>query len=219
MYNAQEMGALIQDFRTKNKLTREQLSKKMEEYDTSLSADVLGKYENGNCTKEIGVKKLIALSQIFNVSIDDLVNNNVTTKDYDVMFCNKLGITKKSLKQIKQIKKDSKPKRTLFDIKGKYVDDISELDALNHILSNGNIIRIFKEEAINILKNEYDIRNTERELDNSPINMSEETKKINKNQLKKDRNKYIKERENILAESVIQMFEQFVIKQKKSISN
>ena len=98
---------------------------------------------------------LIALSQLTKIPIDDLLNNNLKEKRNDALFLNELGLKSSTTEILKKYKTPSK--KPLFKMSKKSIDSISELDIINHFISDVNLTFTFKEQIIKFII-EYKIR-------------------------------------------------------------
>ena len=163
LYDSVKLGEKIGDLRSDKNWSQEELSKKFRECGVKFDKETIAKIENGSYKKEIGIKKLIALSQIFKVSIDDLLDNHIKEKETNKLFIaeQETGLQKDSIDKLK-IYQNNAIKTRLLDKKLKLVEDINELDYLNNsntheleeiVFANEKKQNLYK--TINKLKTNY----------------------------------------------------------------
>lgn len=217
-YDAAKLGEKIEDLRKEKGMTLKELSDLIyEDYDTSLNPSTISKYENGTIDKEIGAKKLIAFSQIFQVSIDTLLDNNVNKEEWAGIFMNEFGLEKSTLDELKRINNVSKPKKCLFEVKEKTVDDITELEIFNYIFSNSNILTFFLEEVRNIIKKNNEINCKIKSLENIK-KISKTQKAFEKKNIENLGKEFIENRERILSDNIIKLLRKFIENQEKLLN-
>lgn len=143
------IGEIIEDFMSSNNLKEADFSKLIEEYGGSLSERQIRKWKSTNPPQSMDSSNLIALSQLTKIPIDDLLNNNLEEKRNDVLFLNELGLKSSTTAILKKYKTPSK--KPLFKMPKKSIDSISELDIINHFISDVNLTFTFKEQIIKFI--------------------------------------------------------------------
>ena len=177
-YNAITFGENLEDNRRRLGLTQYQLSEMLKEYyNISLSPKMISTYECGNSKSVIGADKAIALAEIFEIKVEDLlgivpnIDKNVIASGY--------GLTNKTAEKLEGFKRLSKKSQPLFPTDKKDFDSISEQLITNYLIGNTKVIENttdkVKEIFIEIRKKE-DIRiSLEKELKDVQEKLKNET--------------------------------------------
>lgn len=208
LYNANELGEKIKDFIVNKGLTEEKLSKEITEYGGSLSARQIRKYEDDNSEPDMKATNLLALSQIMKMSIDSLLGNTVKITNYQLIITSEIGIKKDGIDKLKKYKNRNK---RLLKPKRRSIDDITEIDVLNYIISETNLLSIIKEETKNYITEQMRVKRILNMLD---INKSKEQKKSISDELREKEDNL---KANISKE-LNRIFKNFVVRQTQLLN-
>lgn len=176
-YSSKIFGENLRNLRESANMTQEELSKKVKDYGTSLSTKMIGNYENGYEERTIGADKLYALSQIFNVSIDYLLSNEVELGTNN--NARELGLRPKTIKKLKQMKKKEERAKSnvpetgeLFKI-SEPLADISEIDVLNCIIIDSKVIEVFTKETKEYIKSYLEVEEKAKDIKEGKFEIDE----------------------------------------------
>ena len=114
----------------------------------SLSLSTIKECERGKAN--ISAQALYVLSDILDKSMDDLVSRNFKVEDKQNIIGAYTGLTNKSIKSLKEKKKDKdKNKKTVSRVKiiNDEIFHLNEIDAVNYLLENSNIFYMFIRDA------------------------------------------------------------------------
>lgn len=148
LYDLTLLSERIEDLRKrdgKNKITLEDLSKKIEEKTGEyISKNTLGTYENVEEAKNMKLRNLITIANFYEVSIDYLLGNT-NSKSFnfiDKMTANKFSLSDKTMKRLSKLTLDKKISSNA-DLK---------LKIINFIIENYNLMDELTTKLVNYYK-------------------------------------------------------------------
>lgn len=210
LYDSVKLGEKIGDLRSDKNWSQEELSKKFRECGVKFDKETIAKIENGSYKKEIGIKKLIALSQIFKVSIDDLLDNHIKEKETNKLFIaeQETGLQKDSIDKLK-IYQNNAIKTRLLDKKLKLVEDINELDVINYLLSKSDVFSIISNVTQDYIRKNKQLDDKEKIIENNTT-FSKESKTIQKTKLEEAKNEIFDDDGKTINNEILKVFRNFI---------
>ena len=177
--STEELGEKIANLCEKNGIEINKLISLVEKFDTSLSKDTADKFLGGKYKSEMGYRKIIAFSQIFNIKIDDLLDNHVENDDNTFIVKKETNLSSESIEKLKN--KKTEEYRTFIEILNylicsDFFDDISY--KINKYMKDAKSIQ--KAKDINV----FFQTNFQTDIDFSITELEKEKREQKKNLMK-----------------------------------
>lgn len=151
LYSNEVFGNNLKHLRNSKGYTQKQLVSKFEEYDgITLDIRQYRGYENNSNNSDISSQRLYVLSDILNVSMNDLIGKTFDPKSLEDTVFNSTGISSKAISILKRKMKLQNVRQKRIRKNPIICDAISELgeiDTLNYLITSSNILELLTNNA------------------------------------------------------------------------
>lgn len=187
IYDTEQFGKNLKRLRESIGYSQKDLTKEIEEYGITLDVRQYGDYERNTNNSDMSSQRLFVISDILNVSMNDLVGKQFKTKNMDETIFNTTGLTQKAVSYLIS-KKRRKKNTSERDINN--MTNVNEIDTINYLIENSNLFTLFSNKAKLVCVEFAELKEAERsatmELEQMYINLckTKNAEKLKSNKLK-----------------------------------